>query len=117
MQKKLGFWTKLSYGVGNLGYGSMGQTVNSFVMFFATSVMGLSGAIVGATIALTSLWDGVSDPIIGYFSDRTKNRFFGRRLLHMLIASFCLAVCNILLWSCPIEKGSPLALCWLLVFL
>ncbi len=116
-KKKLGFWTKLCYGVGNLGYGSMGQTVNSFIMFFATSVMGLSGVLVGATIAVTSLWDGVSDPIIGYFSDRTKNKFFGRRLLHMLFATFLLAICNILLWTCPIEKGSNLAIVWLMGFL
>ena len=116
-KKKLGFWTKLCYGVGNLGYGSMGQTVNSFIMFFATSVIGLSGVLVGATIAVTSLWDGVSDPIIGYFSDRTKNKFFGRRLLHMLFATFLLAICNILLWTCPIEKGSNLAIVWLMGFL
>ena len=116
-KKKLSFWTKLCYGIGNLGYGSMGQTVNSFIMFFATSVMGLSGVLVGATIAITSLWDGVSDPIIGYFSDRTKNKFFGRRLLHMLFATFLLAICNILLWTCPIEKGSSLAIVWLMGFL
>lgn len=95
----------------------MGQTVNSFIMFFATSVMGLQGALVGAMIALTSLWDGVSDPIIGYLSDRTKNRFFGRRLLYMLIASFSLAICNVLLWSCPAKKGSGLAVVWLVMFL
>ena len=116
-KKKLSFWTKLCYGVGNLGYGSMGQTVNSFIMFFATSVMGLQGALVGAMIALTSLWDGVSDPIIGYLSDRTKNRFFGRRLLYMLIASLSLAICNVLLWSCPAKKGSGLAVVWLVMFL
>ena len=68
-------------------------------------------------IALTSLWDGVSDPIIGYLSDRTKNRFFGRRLLYMLIASFSLAICNVLLWSCPAKKGSGLAVVWLVMFL
>lgn len=95
----------------------MGQTVNSFIMFFATSVMGLQGALVGAMIALTSLWDGVSDPIIGYLSDRTKNRFFGRRLLYMLIASLSLAICNVLLWSCPAKKGSGLAVVWLVMFL
>lgn len=68
-------------------------------------------------IALTSLWDGVSDPIIGYLSDRTKNRFFGRRLLYMLIASLSLAICNVLLWSCPAKKGSGLAVVWLVMFL
>lgn len=112
---KFGVFTKLCYGVGNLGYGSMGQTVSSFIMFYATSVLGLSGVLVGVMIAITSLWDGISDPLIGYLSDRTKNKLLGRRLPHMLFASFTLALCNILLWLCPV-KGNW-ALLWLLVFL
>lgn len=109
--------TKICYGVGNLGYGSMGQTVSTFIMFFGTSVLGLSGMLVGFMIALTSLWDGLSDPIIGFLSDRTRSKVFGRRLGHMLFASFALAICNILLWLCPFGNGNPLALLWLLVFL
>lgn len=113
----LSFATKLCYGMGNLGYGSMGQTVSSFVMFFATSVLGLPGFLVGITIAITSLWDGLSDPLIGYFSDKTKSKLFGRRLGHMLVACFLLAVNNVVLWLCPISDGSTGALIWLLVFL
>ncbi len=115
-KNKLGWGTKLCYGAGNLGYGSMGQTVSSFIMFFGTSVLGLPGILVGLTIAITSLWDGLSDPLIGYLSDRTKSKFFGRRLGHMLFASFALAINNILLWSCP-SGSQAFMLMWLLVFL
>ncbi len=116
MKKKLGFFTKLSYGVGNLGYGSMGQTVNSMIMFFGTSVLKIPAIWVGMTIAITSLWDGLSDPVIGYLSDRTRSKFFGRRLGHMLFASFALSINNILLWLCP--QSSALGMCaWLLIFL
>ena len=114
---KLGFWTKLCYGIGNLGYGSTGQTVSSLIMFFATSVLGLSGVVVGATIAITSLWDGLSDPVIGYLSDRTRSKFFGRRLGHMLFASFALAFNNILLWLCPVGASTGVLVVWLLGFL
>ena len=116
-KKNLVFSTKLFYGIGNLGYGAMGQTVSSMFMFFATSVMGLPGALVGVIIAITSLWDGVSDPIIGYLSDRTRSRVFGRRLGHMLFASFALAVNNVLLWSCPSTSNKTLVAFWLLFFL
>ena len=111
------FKTKLCYGIGNLGYGSMGQTVSSFIMFFATSVLGLPGFLVGITIAITSLWDGLSDPLIGYLSDRTKSKFFGRRLGHMLFASFALAINNILLWFCPQSDSQAVMILWLLSFL
>ena len=118
MKKKyLDFKTRLFYGTGNLGYGSMGQTVSSFIMFFGTSVLGLPGFLVGITIAITSLWDGLSDPIIGYLSDKTKSKVFGRRLGHMLFASFALAINNVLLWCCPFSNNTALAMIWLLVFL
>ncbi|MGN1201170.1 MAG: MFS transporter [Candidatus Caccovivens sp.] len=116
-KKKLGFFTKLCYGTGNLGYGAMGQTVSSFIMFFATSVLGLSGLVVGITIAITSLWDGLSDPIIGYLSDRTKSKLFGRRLGHMLFATFALAINNVLLWLCPISNNHAVMVLWILGFL
>ena len=114
---KLNFKTKLCYGLGNLGYGSMGQTVSSFIMFFGTSVLGLSGILVGSIIAITSLWDGLSDPIIGYLSDRTRSKFFGRRLGHMLFACFALALNNVLLWLCPISDNTVLVSIWLVGFL
>lgn len=116
-KSNLTFKTKLCYGIGNLGYGSMGQTVSSFIMFFATSVLGLPGFLVGITIAITSLWDGLSDPLIGYLSDRTKSKFFGRRLGHMLFASFALAINNILLWVCPQSDSQAVMILWLLSFL
>lgn len=84
-------------------------------MFFATSVLGLSGLLVGAMIAITSLWDGLSDPLVGYLSDRTKSKFFGRRLGHMLFACFALATCNFFLWLCPVSGNG--AAVWLLLFL
>ncbi|MBP3619674.1 MAG: MFS transporter [Clostridia bacterium] len=114
---KLNFKTKLCYGLGNLGYGSMGQTVSSFIMFFGTSVLGLPGILVGSIIAITSLWDGLSDPIIGYLSDRTRSKFFGRRLGHMLFACFALALNNVLLWLCPISDNTVLVSIWLVGFL
>lgn len=116
-KKNLGFKTKLCYGMGNLGYGAMGQTVSSFIMFYGTSVLGLSGALVGFIIAITSLWDGVSDPLVGALSDKTKNKFFGRRLGHMLFACIALAINNVLLWSCPKSSGTAAIALWLLFFL
>lgn len=79
----------------------MSQTLNNFIMFFATAVMGISGSLVGIAIAISSLWDGVSDPLIGYLSDNTKNKYFGKRLGFMLFGIFAIALINILIWSMP----------------
>jgi len=69
---------KFTYAIGGFGYSSMSQTLNSFIMFFATAVMGISGSLVGIAIAISSIWDGVSDPLIGHLSDNCRNKFFGK---------------------------------------
>lgn len=102
--------------MGGLGYNSMTQTLGSFIMFFATSVMGVPGTLVGIAIGVSSLWDGVSDPLVGNLSDKHKNKYFGKRLGFMLIAIFLIAFCNILLWSMP-KTTTWIMFLWLFVFL
>lgn len=113
--KSLKFSNKLCYGIGALGYSSMSQTLNNFIMFFATAVMGIKGSLVGIAIAISSLWDGVSDPLVGYLSDNTKNKFFGKRLGYMFFGIFAIALINILIWSMPQSLGQAGKFLWLLV--
>ena len=93
----------------------MSQTLNSFIMFFATAVMGISGSLVGIAIAISSLWDGVSDPLVGYLSDNTKNKFFGKRLGYMFFGIFAIAFINVLIWSMPANLSQFGKFLWLLI--
>lgn len=109
--------SKFFYGIGNLGYSTISQTMTNFVMFFATSVMGISGTLVGIAIAISAFWDGLSDPIVGYVSDRHKNNFFGRRLGFMLYATIAMAIANLLLWSMPQNISMGVKFVWLFIIL
>jgi Na+/melibiose symporter-like transporter len=113
--QKLNLKTKLSYGIGNLGYGSLSQTLNSFVMFFATAILGIRGGLVGFAVGIATLWDGVSDPIVGYWSDISSNKGFGKRLNFMFAATLIMAISNILLWTIPVTL--PLGLKFLFFLL
>ena len=93
----------------------MSQTLNNFIMFFATAVMGISGSLVGIAIAISSLWDGVSDPLIGHLSDNCKNKFFGKRLGFMLFGIFMISAINLLIWSMPMQLPEWMKFIWLLV--
>lgn len=115
--KKLSPQLKFSYAIGNLGYGTVAQTVNSFIMFFATSILGVSGSLVGIILAISAFWDGISDPLVGYLSDRTKSKTFGKRLGYMTFATLGLALSNIALWLVPISLSNGLKFVWLLVCL
>lgn len=99
--KKLDFKTKTAYGIGNWGYGTVSQTMNSFIMFFGTTVLGISGSLVGIAVAIATLWDGVSDPIVGYLSDKGSQKGFGKRINFMFVSSFAMAISNLLLWIIP----------------
>ena len=92
----------------------MSQTLNSFIMFYATAVMGISGSLVGIAIAISSLWDGVSDPLVGHLSDNCQNKFFGKRLGFMLFGIFMISAINFLIWSMPMSAPQWLKFVWLL---
>lgn len=77
--------------------------------------MGISGSLVGIAIAISSLWDGVSDPLIGYLSDNTKNKFFGKRLGFMFFGIFVIAMLNICIWSMPASLPEWGKFLWLLL--
>ena len=108
---------KLSYGLGGLSYSVIGQTIANFFMFFATSVLGLKGTLVGIIIAISTLWDGISDSIIGYLSDNFKLGKLGKRNGYMLIATFGMAIINILLWIIPIGLNEWIKFLWILISL
>ena len=70
--------TRIFYGVGGGVYAIKESAYAIFILLFYTQVLGLSGAVTGAIIAASLLWDGISDPLIGSWSDRLRSRY-GRR--------------------------------------
>ena len=115
--KKLSTSTKLCYAVGNLGYGVVSQAMTTFIMFFGTSVLGIRGSLVGLSVALSAFWDGLSDPIVGYLSDRTNSKFWGRRLGYLFFGTLGIVIFNILLWSVPSKMSEIAKFFWLLIML
>lgn len=108
---------KFSYGIGNLGYSTVAQTVNNFIMFFGTSVLGVSGTLIGLAIAISVFWDGISDPIVGYISDHFNSKKYGKRLGFLLIGTIGMVIFNLLLWSVPISASEIIKFLWILICL
>lgn len=89
LNAKLPFKVKLSYGFS--GYCSfMTWTIFSYYgLYFFTENVGLSAAFAGAMISLGTLWDAITDPLIGTISDNLKNPKGRRRpLLKMFSIPF-----------------------------
>ena len=88
---------KFVYGVGAFGYGSVNQMLGNFLMFFGTGVLGLSGTMMGLAIAISTVWDAVTDPLVGALSDNYRGRL-GKRHTFMVVGCLGVAIINLLIW-------------------
>lgn len=107
--------TRIFYGSGGAVYAAKESAYAMFILLFYTQVLGLGGTITGVIIALSLVWDSVSDPLVGSLSDRLRSRW-GRRHPFMALSIVPLGLGFIGLFSPPqVVVGSQVALAaWLL---
>jgi GPH family glycoside/pentoside/hexuronide:cation symporter len=92
--------TKAYYGLGEAVAGTAQTAVDTFLLFYLTAVVGLSGTLAGAAMFIALLVDGIADPLIGYASDNTRSPH-GRRHPFMLAGIVPLALGVGLIFSTP----------------
>lgn len=100
---KLKFRTKLSYGIGGTADNAMFTLVETFLLFFLTTVVGIKPGTAGTILALGCVWEAFCGPISGYLSDHIETRF-GKRKPFLLIAAVPAAVVTSLLFT-AIDAG------------
>lgn len=77
--QKINFWVKLGYSFGNFGESIAYNLFYLFFMLFLTAVAGIDPAVAGTISLIAVLWDAVTDPFIGYWSDNLKGNQGRRR--------------------------------------
>jgi Na+/melibiose symporter-like transporter len=108
---------KIAYGTGNLATGAAMQVLGTYIVFYATAVLGLPGSAIGAIMGLSILWDAVTDPVMGYVSDKTRHRGLGRRHPYMIIGALGIAIVNSLVWTIDTALGLPARLVLITVYI
>ena len=98
--RKAGLWTKLAYGSGAAANGIKNNGFEYFLLFYYSQVLGVDSALVGATLMIAMFVDGISDPIVGYWSDNLKTRL-GRRHPFMYASIIPVAIAYIFAWNPP----------------
>lgn len=94
---------KIAMGIGDLGYCLISSGFSAFILFFGNVVMGIPGTLVGVAIAIGTMWEAVTEPILSYLTDNNKDRFLGRRHGFIIAGIFCLSAANIFVWSLPAD--------------
>lgn len=92
---------KIALGVGDFGYSLISSTVATYIMTFGTMAVGVSGTLMGVAVAIGTIFDAASDPIVGYLSDNSRNRFFGKRHGFMLFGLLLLVLTSVFIWAVP----------------
>ena len=107
---------RLLYASGVVNYALKDAAFGAFVLFYYKQVLGVSGTLTGLAIALSMLFDALSDPLVGIWSDRVRTRW-GRRHPFMLAAVIPLALSFLALFSPPeaITADRTNTFLWLLV--
>jgi GPH family glycoside/pentoside/hexuronide:cation symporter len=101
----------IDYVAPTIGIGFMFLLVNLYLMSFATDVLLIAPAAMGTIFGVSRLWDAVSDPVAGYWSDRTNTRF-GRRRPWLIAAILPVGIAYTLLWSPPAALSGGALIAW-----
>ena len=107
--------TMIAFGTGAIAVGVKNTIFGSWLMLYYNQVQGLEPALAGAALAIALVFDAITDPLVGVWSDRTRTRW-GRRhpFMYTSIIPFSVSIFFILQ---PIDEPSQHALFLQLLFL
>ncbi len=94
---KLKFSTKFWFAAADLYGGGAFNIINFYYAIFLTTVVKISPFWAGIVIAVSKVWDAISDPLMGRISDNTRTKW-GRRRPYFLIGVPFIFVSFFLLW-------------------
>lgn len=86
------------YGFGSAAYGVKDNGFSFFLMIFYNQVLGLEGYLAGLAIMIALIFDAISDPLVGFWSDNTHSRW-GRRHPFMYFSAVPVAIFYYFLWN------------------
>lgn len=109
MAKKLSLGTKLGFGVCDLGGNLFFTAMGFWTLNYLTDTVLLPAAAAGLAVMIGRFWDAVTDPMMGFISDRTKSRW-GRRRPYLLFGSIPLFLTMWLFFSIPTVRGNVAAM-------
>ncbi|MEO0435275.1 MAG: MFS transporter [Pseudomonadota bacterium] len=107
--------TRLSFGIGQLAEGIKNTSFGAFLLFYYNQVLGLSGELAGAAIAISLIFDAITDPLVGSISDRWSGPR-GRRHPFMYASALPLALSFCFLFA-PLDSVKEGDQLWLFVWM
>ena len=111
MQGKLSVGQKLGFGIFDLGGNMLFTMIGFYCLKYLTDVVGLAAALAGAAMMAGKIWDAVTDPAMGYISDRTFTRM-GRRRPYLLVGAIPMMLTLWLFFTVPNISSQTMLFLW-----
>ncbi len=99
-KQRLSLRVKLGFGIGDLGGNLFFTAMGFYTLYYLTDIVGIASALAGTAILLGKFWDAVTDPMMGFISDRTRSRW-GRRRPYFLFGALPLLLSCWYFFSAP----------------
>ena len=90
--------TYFSYAIGQIQDGIPYNFINYYLLMFMTDMAGLKPAVAGTILFIAVIWDGITDPAVGYISDNLKGGI-GKRRPFILGSTIPVLICMLLLFA------------------
>ena len=97
---KLSFMERVAYGLGDYSGNLVYSSISAFLLVYYISVLGVDAGVAASIMAVSKIFDGVSDLIMGRIVDRTKSKW-GKARPWIFRMCFPLAICTVLMFSVP----------------
>lgn len=113
-KRYLKWYNKVGYGSGDVAGNVVYAFLSTFVMLYLTNTVGLNPGIVGTLIAVSKLFDGVTDIFFGSMIDKTKTKM-GKAIPWMLYGYIGCAVTLIGVFAIPESLGQTAQYAWFFI--
>ncbi|MEE3420455.1 MAG: glycoside-pentoside-hexuronide (GPH):cation symporter [Lachnospiraceae bacterium] len=113
-KKYLKWYNKVGYGSGDIAGNVVYAFLSSFVMIFLTDTIGLNPGIIGTLMAVSKLFDGVTDIFFGSLIDKTHTRM-GKARPWMFGGYFGCAATLVMIFAVPTSLGVTAQYAWFFI--
>ena len=113
-KRYLKWYNKVGYGSGDISGNVVYAFLSSFVMIYLTNSIGLSAGMVGTLIAVSKIFDGVTDVFFGALIDKTHSKL-GKARPWMLYGYIGCAVTLVAIFAIPTDIGETAQYAWFFI--
>jgi GPH family glycoside/pentoside/hexuronide:cation symporter len=100
MNKKLTFRERVSYGLGDYGGNLIYSSITAFLLVYYVSVVGMDSAVAASVMAVSKIFDGISDLLMGRIVDKSSSKW-GKARPWLIRMSIPMGICSVLMFTVP----------------